>query len=73
MEMRSSERLFFPHIVETVSPEGSKRIADMFRFHRRYGIKARTASVGRNEAGCEIVHWFFAAPTIANIFKSEFG
>jgi hypothetical protein len=73
MAMRSSELLYFPHVVETISPEGSKRIDDMFRFHRRYGIQARTASVGHNESGCEIVHWFFAAPTIANFFKSEFG
>jgi hypothetical protein len=52
--MKSAERLYFPHIVETALPEGSKRLADMHSFHRRHGIQARPVSIGHDEKGREL-------------------
>lgn len=70
--MKSAERLYFPHIVETALPEGSKRLVDMHSFHRRHGIQARPVSIGHDEKGREIVQWYFAVPTIADFFQIEF-
>jgi hypothetical protein len=65
----------FPHIVETTVPEGglSKTLDGMYDFHRRHGIEPRIGQEWVDEHGRDHIRWCFAVPTIATLFRNEFG
>ena len=65
----------FPHIVETVVPEGGlgKTLDAMHDFHSRHGVRARLGLGRRNENGRDIVRWCFSDSAVAAEFAKEFG
>ena len=63
----------FPHVVETVVPEGGfrKRLDAMYEWHRSRGIEAWDGR-GRHEDDRDFVRWCFADPDLAAAFANEF-
>ena len=65
----------FPHIVETAVPKASlsESVDAIYRFHWRHGIAARIGQEWLDERGRQHTRWCFGVPTIAVLFKYEFG
>jgi hypothetical protein len=65
----------FPHIVETAVPNGdlSESLDAIHGFHRRHGIAPRIGQEWLDPTGHHHIRWCFAVPTIAMLFKFEFG
>jgi hypothetical protein len=64
----------FPHIVETIVPEGGfgKRLDAMYEFHARHGVRAINSTGRRDENGRDYIRWCFADPGLAAAFAKEF-
>jgi len=64
----------FPHVVETVVPEGGlgKKLDAMHEFHKYHKIQARTGKGRRDKNGHDYIRWCFANPGIAANFASQF-
>ena len=65
----------FPHIVETAVPKASvsERLDAIYSFHRSHGIAARIGQEWLDERGRQHIRWCFGVPTVATLFKIEFG
>jgi hypothetical protein len=64
----------FPHVVETVVPEGGlgKALDAMHAFHKRHKIEAHTGKGRRDKNGRDYIRWCFANPDVAAKFASKF-
>ena len=64
----------FPHVVETVVPEGGlgKTLVAMHEFHKLHGIDAHTGKGRRDKNGRDYIRWCFTNPGIAATFASQF-
>jgi hypothetical protein len=65
----------FPHVVETVVPEGSlgKTLDAMHEFHKRHKIEAHTAKGRRDKNGRDYIRWCFVNPGTAAKFATKFS
>jgi hypothetical protein len=56
----------FPHVVETVVPEGGlgKTLDAMHAFHKRHKIEAHTGKGRRDKNGRDYIRWCFANPDV---------
>ena len=71
---RATERNF-PHIVETVVPEGDlgEWLDAMYEFHARHDIQVQRGRSRRDEKGRDHIRYCFAHQALAAAFASEFG
>lgn len=70
----STERKF-PHIVETVVPEGGlgEWLDAMYEFHARHGVQVQRGLSRRDENGRDHIRYCFADQALAAAFASKFG